>query len=48
MLDYSNEVLEQGLPLLVGDDRSCQVAENVRAASLNGIQVAGGRNQRVV
>ncbi len=37
MFDDSNEVFEQGLPLLAGDDRSCQVTEDVRTARLNSI-----------
>ena len=48
MFDHSNEVFEQGLPLLVSDYCSCQVAEYVRATSLNGVQVAEGKKDNSV
>lgn len=40
MFDDLYQVLQQHLPLLVGDDSCCDVAEDVRAASLNCVQVA--------
>ena len=41
--DDSDEVLENGLSSLVGDDCCSYVAEDVRTAGVDGIQVAGGR-----
>ena len=42
MFDDSDKILEQNLSFLVGDDGSSDVAEYVRAASLDGIQVTTG------
>lgn len=39
MFEYSNEVLEQGLPLLVGNYSSSEVAKYVRTTRLNRIQI---------
>ena len=41
MFDDPNEIFEQGLPPLVGDDGCGHVAEDVRAARLDGVQIAG-------
>ena len=40
MLDDSDKILQQNLPLLVCDDSSSDVAKYVRTAGLNCIQVA--------
>ncbi len=45
MLDDSNKTLEVLLPLLVCDDCCCDVAEDVRTAGLNGIQVTAKRQE---
>ena len=42
MFDDPNEIFEQGLPPLVGDNGCGHIAENVWAARLDGIQIAGG------
>ena len=39
MLDDSDKISQQGLPLLVSDHSSRDVAEDVRAACLNSVQV---------
>ena len=39
--DDPDEVFEDGLSPLVGDDRCCDVAEDVGTAGVNGIQIAG-------
>ena len=39
MFEYSNEVLEQGLPLFVGNYSSSEVAKYVWTACLNCVQI---------
>ena len=39
MFEHPNEVFKQGLPLLVGNYSGSEVAEYVRTACLNCIQV---------
>jgi len=39
VFDDPHQVLEERLPLLVGDDSCSDVTEDVRATRLNGVQI---------
>lgn len=48
MLQNFDKVLEQGLPLLVGDYSCCDVTKDMRAAGLNRIQIAGMKKNKCI